>query len=414
MPSAHSHLPCRSCDRLDPSSAAFPERKTHYFSRFFRNKGEVAGVFAAVGVIAAIILVALITQAIRRRRAKQFDDEVADAAAEAAAQAHAPDFTDDDYGYPEDHTKAYGPYSDTASHGTFSQPPMQAGESYNMAELPHFDPYAAAGAAGDPYSAAGAAGIGATGLNRARSVGQANATASTPFNAFAAPQLPVPQTQAHYDNPYGAASAAQAQRTATDRHVPTKSTTGTEASFDLLEAAGLSSAAGVGAGVPGASLNRNKSLGATTLGTSGSEYSSSHAGNSAAYGGYYGSQLPPDARPPSMGDPFATYYNPSPQGHAQSQPMSPNASGHRSAADLPNPFARGSSGSGTSPEPPLLGTKFNSPESTTEDGDDDDDELAPVNGWHNQESRHSLRDEEDYGFGGGRRVLKVRPSQSDL
>jgi len=375
-------------------------------SSFFQNKGEVAGVFAAVGVVAAIILIALITQAIRRRRAKRFDDEVADAAAEAAAQAHAPDFTDDDYGYPEDRTKELGPYSDTASHGTFTQPPMQPGESYNMAELPHFDPYAvasgapgepyaAAGAAGDPYSAAGAAGIGAAGLNRARSTGPGNMP--TPYNAFAQPQAAVPQTQAYYDNPYGAAAAAQAQQGAPNQHGPSRSNAGTEASFDLLDAAGLGAAAG-------GNLNRNKSLGANTLGTSGSEYSSSQNAHNAAYGGYFG-QLPQGARPPSMGDPYAGYNNPSQQARPQAQQPSPNQSDRASAADLPNPFAQGSSGSGTSPEPPLLGTKFNSPESTAENGDDDD-EPGPMGAW-NQESRHSLRDEEDYGYGGGRRVLKV-------
>ncbi|TFY67348.1 hypothetical protein EVJ58_g1675 [Rhodofomes roseus] len=369
---------------------------------FFQNKGEVAGVFAAVGIVAAIIIIALITQAIRRRRAKAFDDEVADAAAEAAAQAHAPNFTDDDYGYPEDRAKEFGPYSDTASHGTYTQPPMQPGESYNMAELPHFDPYAvaagapgepyaAAGAAGDPYSvagAAGAAGIGAAGLNRARSMGQNNQLSPT---------------QAYLDNPYGAAAAAQGQQNAPQRHVSHKSNTGTEASFDLLEAAGLGGAAGVGAAAAGANVSRNKSFGSTTLAMSGSEHSSSHGGHNAASGGYFGSQLPPGARPPSMGDPFAAYNKPSQQANPP-QP-SPNES-DRVSAELPNPFAQGSSGSGTSPEPPLLGTKFNSPESTAENGDDDD-EPGPAGGWLPQDSRNSLRDEEDYGYGGGRRVLKV-------
>lgn len=396
----------------------------------------MAGVFAAVGVVVAIIIIALITSAIRRRRAKRFDDEVADAAAEAAAaaHAHAPDFTDDDYGYPEDRTKEFGPYSDTASHGTYNQPALQPGEAYNMAELTHFDPYAAtagepyaaAGAAGDPYSAAGAAGaagIGAAGLNRARSLGQ-SANQSNPYNAFAAPQGQLPQTQAYYDNPYGAAAQAQAQTQQPGRHGPTKSATATEASFDLLEAAGLSA----GAGAAGTALDRNKSLGATTLGTTPSEYSTytgtsgNGSNNAAAYGGYYNTQLPPGARPPSMGDPFAAQYNnPAQQQQAQQQQQqqghlqpSPAASDDRlSAAELPNPFgpSHGAAGAGASASPePLLGTKFNSPESTAENGEDDDDDHEPPHaaGWHNQESRHSLRDEEDYGYGGGRRVLKVR------
>ena len=260
------------------------------------------------------------------------------------------------------------------------------------------------------------------------------ANQSNPYNAFAAPQGQLPQTQAYYDNPYGAAAAAQAQAQQPSRHAPAKSTTATEASLDLLEAAGLSA----GAGAAGAALNRNKSLGANTLGTTPSEYSTytgtSGNGTNAAYGGYYNTQLPPGARPPSMGDPFAAQYNHTPQQQQpqQQQPQqqqqqqqqgylqpSPAASDDRlSAAELPNPFgpSRGASGAGASASPePLLGTKFNSPESTAENGeDDDDDHEPPAAGWQNQESRHSLRDEEDYGFGGGRRVLKVRLSLSSL
>ena len=44
----------------------------------------MAGVFAAVGVVALILFIVFITNEVRRRRAKKFDREVAEAAAEAA------------------------------------------------------------------------------------------------------------------------------------------------------------------------------------------------------------------------------------------------------------------------------------------------------------------------------------------
>ena len=109
--------------------------------------------FTVVGLVALILVIALVTNTVRRRRAKKLDREIAEAAAEAA---HAPAFTDDDY-YPDDRLAKGGPpgdlrsmttgYSDT-THGTFAQPPMShAGESYNMSDMSSYDYSAAAASA---------------------------------------------------------------------------------------------------------------------------------------------------------------------------------------------------------------------------------------------------------------------------
>jgi hypothetical protein len=55
-----------------------------FFSSFFSNKGEVTGMFIVVGLPAAAILFTAITTAVPRRRAKKFDQDVAQAAVETA------------------------------------------------------------------------------------------------------------------------------------------------------------------------------------------------------------------------------------------------------------------------------------------------------------------------------------------
>ena len=180
-------------------------------SGFFHNKGAVAGVFTVVGLIALAIGIALVTNAVRRRRAKKFDREI-DAAAEEARKAGAnTDFFDgDDYnpaGY-DNFSSSLGRsrsvYTD-GTHGTYSQQPLRAVESYGMTELHTGDPYTAAGvgAAGAGAAAmadsAGNAGVGAAGLNRSRST-------TAPYNAFAGPGAyprPAPST-APADPFYGA------------------------------------------------------------------------------------------------------------------------------------------------------------------------------------------------------------------
>ncbi|KAJ6479980.1 hypothetical protein C8R47DRAFT_1218903 [Mycena vitilis] len=172
---------------------------------FLQNKGAVAAVFTIVGLVAAGLIFALVTSAIRRRKAKRFDREIA----EEAKRAPAPVFVDDDDDYNGGYsTAAYGAgaggytdygaaghspadayaksaaghgpssdgypasnavhsgegtpsnymypsgysdlgFSDVSSHGTYAQPPMDA--------------YAAQGAGGAGYGAYGAAGMGAAG-----------------------------------------------------------------------------------------------------------------------------------------------------------------------------------------------------------------------------------------------------------
>jgi len=174
-----------------------------HFLRFFQNKGEVAGVFTVVGLLALVLIIALITNAIRRRQAEKFDREVALAAAEAAANTRGPDL-DDDYGYPGSGMGGSGvsggmggDYSDTTSHGTYSQQPMShqyGGGGADMYGMREFGPGVGGGQGFDPYSSAatamggaavamggpGAAGIGAAALNRSRSQ-------TAPYNAFAGP-----------------------------------------------------------------------------------------------------------------------------------------------------------------------------------------------------------------------------------
>lgn len=178
--------------------------------------------FSVVGLIVLAIAIALITNGIRRRRARKFDRELAAATLEAAS-APKPIFLDDEddeYG-PGAARGGYGggsgggdmgyggQYSDASSHGTYAQPAMSAGshgESYGMREMSSgqsmgsamhnvgpgdiFDPYAV-GAAG----AAGAAGIGVARARSGRVAGDGGYAAalqegSAPYAAFAVPTGP--------------------------------------------------------------------------------------------------------------------------------------------------------------------------------------------------------------------------------
>ena len=62
---------------------------------FFSNSGAVGGTFAAVGIVAALILAGLAWLLYRRRRAQRMDADVAMAASAAAATTRTP-FDDDD------------------------------------------------------------------------------------------------------------------------------------------------------------------------------------------------------------------------------------------------------------------------------------------------------------------------------
>jgi len=160
-------------------------------------------VFTVVGLIVLAIFIAFITNAIRRRRAKKFDDEIA-AAARDAANAQVPNFgyEDDDEFRPGGYGGAAGvggaKYSDM-SHGTYAQTPMSVPDSYGMRELPHqspgptpgeyFDSSNAYGPAAAGAAVAGAAGIGVARARSKREGGYAAGLTegSSPYAAFAAP-----------------------------------------------------------------------------------------------------------------------------------------------------------------------------------------------------------------------------------
>jgi len=150
-------------------------------------------------LIVLAILIALITNGVRRRRAKKFDDEIT-AATHDAANTQVPNFGYDDE-FHSGGTAAYGTnngakFSDI-SHGTYAQPPMGVSESYGMRELPPHGPGPAPGeyfdAVGTGHGAdaavAGAAGIG---VARARSMRDGSYAAglqegASPYPAFAFP-----------------------------------------------------------------------------------------------------------------------------------------------------------------------------------------------------------------------------------
>ncbi|KAG1842695.1 hypothetical protein C8R48DRAFT_837907 [Suillus tomentosus] len=159
---------------------------------FFSNTGAVAGVFTVVGLIVIAIFIAIVTNAVRRRRAKKFDRDVAEAAAEAAASSRSPF---DDYAYSNNGGSGGGyPYSDT-THGTFGQAPMNLpSDTYGMSEMTQYDPYAAGAVSlatanvgrtrsrqdSETHRAPGIAGVGAGNLAREPS-------RRTPYHAFAGP-----------------------------------------------------------------------------------------------------------------------------------------------------------------------------------------------------------------------------------
>ncbi|KAF8179624.1 hypothetical protein BJ912DRAFT_1045103 [Pholiota molesta] len=188
-------------------------------NRFFANTGAVAGVFSVAGLILLALAIALITNSIRRRRAKKFDRELAAATLEAASapQPVFLDDEDDEYGpaaggrnYPGsggggggDHGyggsgkegSGYGQYSDVSSHGTFGQPAMSVGshgETYNMREISPRGDGPGPGELFDPYAgAAGAAGIGVARARSGRVAGDGGYAAGlqdggAPYAAFAA------------------------------------------------------------------------------------------------------------------------------------------------------------------------------------------------------------------------------------
>lgn len=211
--------------------------------------------FTVVGLIGAAVSIAIVTAFIRRRRAKKFDMDVAEAAREAAATsaAHHP-FVDDDYtsyggrGSGGGGRGGYTGYS-SESHGTYEQPAMshggRAGESYVMSDVgglggtEAYDsryPSVAAGAAG-----IGAA-VGAAAMQRARSrkeyggggggAGVGDTQERTPYPVFATGPTGA-HNQEMFDQSPGGGGSGMRYRPGPAGRTP-----------NLLEAAGLLGGAG--------------------------------------------------------------------------------------------------------------------------------------------------------------------------
>jgi len=185
-----------------------------------------------------VIFVALVTTVVRRRRAKKFDRDVAEAAAEAAASSRSPF---DDFPSPGGNT-GY-PYSDS-THGTFSQPPMGVPiDTYGIREMSNLDPYAAGAA-----SLAAAATVG-----RARSRQDSESRTPGIAGVGAGNLAREPSRRA----PYHAFAGPPPQPHETLEHASVRYRRGAE----MLEAAGLSGtgAAAMAAQNGGAYINRRPS-----------------------------------------------------------------------------------------------------------------------------------------------------------
>ncbi|KAG1884545.1 hypothetical protein F4604DRAFT_180668 [Suillus subluteus] len=307
-------------------------------SSFFSNTGAVAGVFTVVGLVVVAIFVALVTNAVRRRRAQKFDRDVAEAAAEAAASSRSPF---DDYTYNGSSGGGGGggyPYSDT-THGTFAQAPMGLPtDTYGMGEMTQYDPYAAgavslatANAGGgrsrqdsETQRTPGIAGVGAGNLAREPS-------RRTPYHAFAGPGPQPPQTSDH---------------TLSGRYRPR--------GVELLEGAGLADTgvAAMTAANNGAYINRRPSQ--YTQQTHGSMRSHGHSQGHSSSENYPMPLQPVYQSPPRNDTQFADAYT----GfvNAPSQPLL--------GPGLPNPHD-------TSPSPPPA--QSHSPVGEVEGEDDDED-----------------------------------------
>lgn len=284
-------------------------------------------------------------------------------------------------------------------------------DQYGMTEVNHYDPYATAGV---PITMSGAAGIGTSGVNRQKSL-------TAPFNAFAGPVNPTAPYTSAAQGMHDLPSQASDQSLRYRQRGPSVGN-----QFDLLQAAGLGGAPGTVAaaaarGTPlppqqqrntpsPPQLSRNRSLGTGTLGSS-----SSHGGNE-TYAAHYRPGFNADTyqapAPQVMAGPqvYASQVQAQPQQQIESRPVSAVDPYDGIAYDSPdshvemaNPYSPN--------EPPVKGDpqpiagNFSSPESSSGEIGGGDGDYRP---FHEDESRMSLRDDEDYGFGGGRRVLKVR------
>lgn len=339
---------------------------------FFENKGAVAGVFTVVGLVALVLGIVFVTNAVRRRRARKFDQEIAEAAREAAhAGARPPDLDDDD-------DFAFGGrsvYTD-GTHGAYAQAPLKHLETYNMSELP---------LTSDPGYGAGHAGVGAAGLNRARSTNQ-------PYNAFAGPpgayQPAPPPAPVQGDVYFEAPPMANAGYP--------------DAYQSRGPNAGILDAAGLGGG---AALARGPSQYA--------QYGGARAmdgyGDSYAHAAYPPQQPPPPPQPQWAAPQAAVvqHFGEQQQQQQQQQHQPFDEQQHQYSSTQQRPVSGVGDAYGGYADTFVVAGEHEH-EHEREHGSDED-EAYDVRGYapYAHESRASVGDDEDYGYGGGRRVLKV-------
>ncbi|KAJ6615214.1 hypothetical protein B0H10DRAFT_80485 [Mycena sp. CBHHK59/15] len=164
------------------ASAASSSSSANTGTTFFQNKGAVAGVFSTIGILTLIVLVYLITCALRRRRARKLDREMDELS--FVPSGSLPNKDDADL------PRHLGGSIDLSaqSHGTYTQPPLSPPQSYRDGYG-----YSRSQAEYKSYSRAGAAGIGA-----AYSHSQTRAPATTYAPVFMeerGPRLQIVQPQ---------------------------------------------------------------------------------------------------------------------------------------------------------------------------------------------------------------------------
>jgi hypothetical protein len=410
---------------------------------FLQNKAAVAGTFSAVAIVALVILAFVATAAIRKRRARKFDDEVEQAAAEAAKATDRAymDDEDDFRGAASMHTG----YSD-ATHGTYAQGPMGV-ESYNMRELQPAG-YGVTGGYGDEHYAS--SGVIAGAMQRSKSTRDAGGEPIQPYAAFAGPpyetNIPNHDYTSGSGDPYAPAATYQHNTSPTNRQA------------DLLDAAGLGDAsmadnparrsAADAAQQSGVSLSRSPSQVPTINHGGGLHRNKSITLEQ----GFFDPSAPPvpdlvaASAPPGLArtkssanalaaskETYADRYAPD----VVSVPLARNKSAHSAGAMTvhtgSSTTAHSGSGitSNTSPSRPSSmldpyggvtaaeGTRESyadayAPDSDIRrsrvmsyDSDSDDDDISPPRHRPEHASQVSFRDDEDYGYNGGARVLRV-------
>jgi len=311
-------------------------------------------------------VIALGTNAIRRRRAKRFDADVAAAAAEAAATSNYP-FDDDDtrgggYGYKSTH-------SDPESHGTLSQSPMSHGESYNMTEYPGYGQPATYNAMANRGYSDYPPGAGIAGFGASEAITRDPTGGRTPYGAFTVPGGPAPGDAFSAGGPY----PMQGSRNGRDV-------------FDA-GGVGVAGAAGVGATY----LNRGPSQNAGSMLARGP---SNSASRSLSLDNASGGRGPSSNGHESYAAHYQTTFQPEQHQYIPQPAHSQFAADSRLA-------------------PPMEDVTMTNPFSPTASAVDENEEAYGVDSYEPvsrpefraDESRLSIRDEDDYGQAG--RTLKI-------